>query len=406
MLVKNITLLGHKDHGKSTLIGNLLIQTKSVTEARINEAKKTSKKLGRQFEPGYILDSFSEEREQEMTIDTTRAEMVHKDLAFAFIDVPGHEELIKNMISGASYAEIALLLVSAKADEGIRDQTKRHIFIARMLGIKKLIVAVNKMDMVGYDQKRFEQITRELKSFIERIGFGGSEIYFVPVSAYNAENLIKKSPNMKWYRGKALVDLLYLNAKIEDKMKVGGPLRITIQGSIDAESETVVGKVVSGVVKVGEEISVLPFGKHAKVTTITVKGKRAKKASVEEDVAITFDRPINENVRGAIIAGKEEKPKMASSMEGLIFVTGPIKGNLTIKINSNEVRCSRLEILRYLDTTTGEEMKVKKVKELEAIGARLTLGSKVPIESFDRVKELGRFVLYSDRKFAGIGIVI
>ncbi|HVA82974.1 MAG TPA: GTP-binding protein [Candidatus Aquilonibacter sp.] len=405
MIVKNITLLGHKDHGKSTLIGSLLIQTKSVTEARINEAKKTSKKLGRQFEPGYILDSFSEEREKEMTIDTTRAEMVHKDLAFAFIDVPGHEELIKNMISGASYAEIALLLVSAKADEGIRDQTKRHIFIARMLGIKKLIVAVNKMDMIGYDQKRFDQITKELKEFIHKIGFGGSEVYFVPTSAYKAENLLKKSANMKWYKGKTLIELLYINAKIEDKEKENAPLRITIQGAIDAKQETVVGKVVGGKVAVGEEVSVLPFGKHAKITSITVKGKKAKKAFVNDDIALTFDKPIGGNVRGAVIANKNEKPKMTNAIEGLIFVTGPIKKNLSIKINSNDVKCKSLTVLKYLDTITGMESKEKKVKELEAIRAKLVLGSKIPVEDFDSVKELGRFVLYSEKKFAGIGII-
>ncbi|MDE1828412.1 MAG: hypothetical protein KGH65_04590 [Candidatus Micrarchaeota archaeon] len=397
--------MGHKDHGKSTLIGSLLIQTKSVTEARINEAKKIAKKFGRKFEPGYILDSFSEEREQEMTIDTTRAEMVHRDLAFAFIDVPGHEELIKNMISGASYAEIALLLVSAKADEGIRDQTKRHIFIARMLGIKKLIVAVNKMDMVGYNQQRFEQITNDLRGFIQRIGFGGSEVYFVPTSAYKAENLLKKSANMKWYKGKSLIDLLYVNAKIEDKEKQNAPLRITVQGAIDAKQQTLVGKVVSGKVSIGEEVSILPFAAQAKITSITVKGKKTKKAQVNDDIALTFDKQIRENVRGAVIANKNEKPKMTSTIESLIFVTGPIKKNLSIKINSNDVKCKRLEILRYLDTTTGMESPEKRAKELEAIGARLELGTKIPVESFGSVKELGRFVLYSDKKFAGIGIV-
>ncbi|MDE1850797.1 MAG: GTP-binding protein [Candidatus Micrarchaeota archaeon] len=405
MKVINITLLGHKDHGKSTLIGNLLIHTKSVTETRINEAKKTSSELGRQFEPGYILDSFEEERMGEMTIDTTRAEIVHKDLAFAFIDVPGHEELIKNMISGASYAEIALLLVSAKADEGIRDQTKRHIFIARMLGIKKLIVAVNKMDMVGYDQERFEQIKEELNGFIHRIGFGGNEVYFVPTSAYKAENLLRRSTNMKWYRGKSLIDLLYVNAKIEDKKKQNAPLRITVQGAIEAERETIVGKVVSGKVSVGDEISVLPFGKHAKVTAITVKGKRAKTALVNDDVAMTFDRRIGGNVRGAVIANKNEKPRLTNTIEGLIFVTGPIKKNLSIKINSNDVRCKSLSVLKYLDTTTGMESGEDKVRELEAIRAKLVLGGKMPVEDFDSIKELGRFVLYSDRKFAGIGII-
>ena len=153
MIVKKITLLGHKDHGKSTLIGNMLILTDRVNPAKLKEAQRTSKELAKRFEPGFILDSFSEEREGGLTIDTTRTEKIpHKGLAFEFIDVPGHEELIKNMMSGASQADIAVLIISAKSDEGIRDQTKRHLFIAKMLGIRKLVVAVNKMDLIGYQE--------------------------------------------------------------------------------------------------------------------------------------------------------------------------------------------------------------------------------------------------------------
>lgn len=406
MIVKNITLLGHKDHGKSTLIGNLMILTKSVTETRINEAKKTSKALGRQFEPGYILDSFYEEREQEMTIDTTRAEMVHKDLAFAFIDVPGHEELIKNMISGASYAEIALLIVSAKKEEGIKDQTKRHIFIARMLGIEKLVVAVNKMDLIGYNKEKFDEITLELRKFIEKIGFPSKNIYFVPISAYNGDNLIKKSQNIKWYKGKPLVDLLYVNAKIADKNKEKAPLRILTQGFIDSNQETAVGKVISGSVKVGSNITVLPVGDKQKVSQIAVKGKNVKSATVNDDIAIMFGRPLEYNVRGMVIAGENEKPLLTNTLNSVIFVTGPIKKNVTIKVNGSDVNCKELEITQHIDTTNGNTNGKKKAEALNAIKATLKLDKKIPVEKFSEVQELGRFVLYSDKKFAGIGIVI
>lgn len=406
MKVKNITLLGHKDHGKSTLIGNLMILTKSVTETRINEAKKTSEELGRKFEPGYILDSFEEERKNEMTIDTTRAEMVHKDLAFAFIDVPGHEELIKNMISGASYAEIALLIVSAKKDEGIKDQTKRHIFIARMLGIEKLVVAVNKMDLISYDKEKFDEITKELQVFIEKIGFPSKNIYFVPISAYNGDNMIKKSANIKWYKGKPLVDLLYINAKIADKNKQKAPLRILAQGFIDSTQETAVGKVISGTVKVGSEITLLPLGDKQKVNSIAVKGKNVKSATVNDDIAIRFGKPLEYNVRGMVIAGRDEKPLLTNSLESTIFVTGPIKKNLMIKVNGSDVICKELKIKMHIDTTNGNTNGAKKAETLNAIRATLSLEKKIPVEKFAQVQELGRFVLYSDRKFAGIGIVI
>ena len=405
MIVKNISLLGHKDHGKSTLIGNLLIQTKSVTPARIAEAKKTSKKLGRQFEPGYILDSFSEEREKEMTIDTTRAEMAYKDLAFAFIDVPGHEELIKNMISGASYAEIALLMVSAKKEEGIRDQTKRHLFIAKMLGINKLIIAVNKMDLVGYSEDRFNQIRKELGGFIANIGFKASNFYFVPVSAYNGDNLIKKSGKIGWYKGKPLVELLYEQAIMDDKRKSVAPLRIVIQGAIESKRQMVVGKVISGRVKMGSAVSILPFGYKTKIESIVVKGRKAKGAGLNEDVALTFESEFSGNLRGAVVAGSEEAPRLTDKINSLIFVTGKIKKPLKIRINGNEVHCKALEISEQVDTTTGEANRKKSAHVLDAIRAKITLEKKVPIEDFDKVKELGRFVLYSGGKFSGIGIV-
>ncbi|MDE1825240.1 MAG: 50S ribosome-binding GTPase [Candidatus Micrarchaeota archaeon] len=405
MIIKNITLLGHKDHGKSTLIGNLLIQTKSVTPARINEAKKTSKKLGRQFEPGYILDSFSEEREQEMTIDTTRAEMAYKDLAFAFIDVPGHEELIKNMISGASYAEIALLMVSAKKEEGIKDQTKRHLFIAKMLGINKLIIAVNKMDLVGYSEDRFNQIRKELGGFIAKIGFKASNFYFVPVSAYNADNLIKKSGDMSWYKGKPLVELLYEQAKMEDKRKSTAPLRIVIQGAIESGRQTVVGKVISGRVKTGSMVSILPFGYKARIESIVVKGKKAKSAGLSDDVALTFESRVSGNLRGTVVAEGGEAPKLTDKINSLIFVTGGIKKPLKLRINGNEVKCKALEIAEQVDTTTGDANEKKGAEVLNAVRARIVLEKKVPIEDFDEVKELGRFVLYGNNKFAGIGII-
>ncbi len=170
-----ITMLGEKDHGKSTLIGSLLIASGSATEQRINEAKKYAKR-GR-FEPGYILDSFAEERAQEMTIDTTRAEMVYKGAMYEFIDVPGHLELIKNMMSGASNGEMAVLMVSMKQGEGLKPQTKRHVFISNMFGIKSLVVAVNKMDMIGYSRDAFEKMKAGISTYLGAIGFSG------PVSA-------------------------------------------------------------------------------------------------------------------------------------------------------------------------------------------------------------------------------
>lgn len=403
MIVKSIALLGHKDHGKSTLIGSLLMQTGAATQARIREAEMYSRRMHKPFEPAFILDSFAEERLGEMTYDTTRAEIKHRGLAFALIDVPGHEELIKNMISGASYGEVALLLVSAKSNEGIMNQTRRHLFISRMLGIDRLVVAVNKMDTVGYSQKRFEDVELELSRFIHKIGFAKTNVHFVPVSAYKGENLVKKCRKIGWYKGKPLIDVLYDEAKKESK-KQDGTLRIVTQGTIPGgKGDLVVGRIVNGSIRIGEKISILPLDRSATVRSIVVKGKKVKSGVTGENVALGLDRPIDGELRGSVIASGSDKPELKSKVKLKIFVTGKFGKKTLAKFNGVEIACRGVKILHDIDTTTGEVGNTKKAKPLGAVEAEVQLARKVPVERYDVTKELGRFVLYSDDKFAGIG---
>lgn len=402
-MVKYISLLGHKDHGKSTLLGSLLMQTGAATQARIKEAEEYSKRLHKDFEPAFILDSFAEERLQEMTIDTTRAEITYKGLAFSFIDVPGHEELIKNMISGASYGEIAVLLVSAKKDEGIRDQTKRHLFISRMLGIDRLIVAVNKMDTVGYSREIFGSISRDLLKFIERIGFARSNVMFVPISAYKGENLVKRSNRLRWYKGKPLVEELYERVKKEKRPAIREPI-VMAQGFIDAEKTLIGGRVITGVVKTGDRLFSLPEGQKFKLKRLIVKGEDAKKAKVGEDVAMGLDKNV-ESARGSVFTGNKNSLKVGRVLNSLIFVTYPIGEDTRIRFNGNEIKCNALKILKNIDTTTGDYKKEGKPKVLEAVKAQVELKDKIAFDKFERVPELGRFVLFSHNTFAGIGII-
>ncbi len=405
MLVKTIALLGHKDHGKSTLIGNMLMLTGAATKVRIREAQEYSKRLHKDFEPAFILDSFAEERLNEMTIDTTRAEIKYKNLAFAFIDVPGHEELIKNMISGASYGEVALLLVSVKKDEGIRDQTKRHLFISRMLGIDKLIVAVNKMDTVGYDRQAFEKVREELAGFTAKMGFEKSNVHFVPISAYRGDNLVKRSPRMRWYQGKPLIDILYDAAKGKGRFQ-RGELRMITQGVIPGDAEEhVVGRIVSGSIRSGEKVSVLPQGLTVKVVGIMVKGKRVKSGNVGENVALQLDRNLEGELRGSVITGIEHKPKVTDLVRLKIFVTSRFGKSMSVKFNGIDIVCKSVKVLHEIDVTTGETRGTKNARPLGAVEADVRLARKVPVENYDTTRELGRFVLYSDGRFAGIGTI-
>ncbi|MEM3227676.1 MAG: GTP-binding protein, partial [Candidatus Micrarchaeaceae archaeon] len=333
MEVYRITLLGHKDHGKSTLIGNLLMLTHSVTRSRINEARDYSKKLHKKFEPAFIIDSFHEEREMGLTIDITRAEITYKSKAFSFIDVPGHEELIKNMISGASNASTALLLVSAKPGEGIKGQTKRHLFIARMLGISNIIVAINKMDSVSFSENRFEEIKSNISEFMNKIGFDNKKMAFVPISAYKGDNLIENSKRMEWYKGKPLIELVYKMAKQEQK-KDDGALRISLQGFLNGRRDLVAGRIVRGHLKVGEPgICIVPLNINISVKSITVDGRKVKRAKVGSSVALELDKEIGKDVRGSIICGELYCPIPKKILRAQMFFTKSDIKDVKIRFN-------------------------------------------------------------------------
>ncbi len=404
MIVNRITVLGNKDHGKSTLIGNLLIETGSVSEQRIDDAKKTSKRLGRKFEPGYILDSFQEEREREMTIDTTRAQVKYKNTGFEFIDVPGHEELMKNMLSGASYADFALLLVSAKPEEGITNQTKRHLFIAKMFGIDRLVVAVNKLDTVGYSRGRFEGIKREVSGYLDKIGFRKDNVVFVPISAYNAENLVRRSGKIRWYKGRNLIEAL---VKESEKKKgiVNKKLIIQIQGLFEGNERSVFGKVISGRLRKGQELVILPGQKKARVLAIFASGRRKSSAERGNVVTLELDKKVGKGVRGSVATDDKNSCRSGNRIHAMILATGQLKGVPSIRINGIEVECRKMVVSKAIDIATGECTASDRIKPLNAGSVELVLEREIATDAFDRTPEIGRFVLYINKNFSGIGIV-
>ncbi len=405
MQVFHVTLLGHKDHGKSTLLGNLLMLTKSVTQARIKEAEAYSKKLHKDFEPAFIMDSFVEERMGGLTIDITRAEISYRNAAFSFIDVPGHEELIKNMISGASYASTALLLVSVKPDEGIRDQTKRHLFIARMLGIERLVVAVNKMDTVGYDERPFRAVIEDLSPFMGKIGFDKKNVEFVPISAYKGDNLVKRSANTKWYKGAPLIETLYGMSRAPTSESTDGAARIALQGFLGGRRDIVAGKMLRGRIRKGDRVKIEPIGESATVSGIIINGRSAESTSAGDSVALNLDRKMDGEARGSVACGKGAATRSTDSIGALVFVTGKLGKGMNIRFNGVEVPASSLKVTGHINPVTGDVYKAKVTEPLTVVDAKLKLKSKIPAERFSETRELGRFVLYTGREFSGIGIV-
>ena len=213
----SIVLLGEKDHGKSTLIGRLIFETKSLPEDRMRDVKKAMKGKGKKFEWAHLLDSFVYEREHEMTLDTTRAMVNFGGKLFEFIDVPGHKELIKNMLTGAGDAKFAILVIDI--NEGIKPQTLRHLDIAEFLGIKKLIIAVNKMDKINYSLPRYNQIVKTFRAVLSVRSFD-KKITFIPVAAFSGNNLLRKTGLLKSFKGPTLVSAILSNFKNTKKISI------------------------------------------------------------------------------------------------------------------------------------------------------------------------------------------
>ncbi|MEM3781608.1 MAG: GTP-binding protein [Candidatus Micrarchaeaceae archaeon] len=399
MLIQKVTMLGHKDHGKSTLLGMLLIATNSTSQERIAEARRISEELHRQFEPGFILDAFSEERVKGLTIDTTRAELKFKGVGFEFIDVPGHEELINNMLTGASNANVAVLVVSAKPNEGITEQTKRHLFLARMLGISKLVVAINKMDVVSHQIQAYESIKQKLSGYLEKIGFSRRSVSFVPISAYANENLVKRSLRMGWYKGKPLMYHLLSAVTRHNEPYKATPLRILLQGKLD--KNTLAGRVISGTLRSGARLRILPSGKTIKARNIFVAGKPRKSATAKESVAIALDRASG-NYSGIICEGKN-MPKVAKSFVAEVFFVRSIKGKVSIRLNGTKIG-AHFKDIKTINISNGE-FALRSAKALDAATAKVQLDKPAAFERFDYIKELGRFTIYSGNRFVGIGII-
>ena len=312
-----IVLIGHKDHGKSTLIGRLLLDTKSVKESRWQEVKEVDESDGRKFELAHLVDSFREEREREMTMDTTRALLKGRERNYQLIDVPGHAELISNMLTGASNAEAALLVVSI--EEGIKEQTRQHLEIAKLLGIEQLEVVVNKMDSVGFKQLVFEKMKRKIETILKEIGYDSEKIQFFPVSARERDNVVARSKLTPWYKGPTIMEFLEKMKKPESREDM--PHKFICQ---DNYSDSIVGWEEDGTLKVGLKSIILPQKKECRIESIKDSEGDLKKLKPGQTGGITIrvlgqSLQKNDIERGVVIASDNSDLLVKNILSGEIF---------------------------------------------------------------------------------------
>jgi len=299
-----IVVVGHVDHGKSTLIGRLLYDTDSLPDGKYEEVKAVSEKRGMPMEWSFVLDAFQAERDQAITIDTTQIWFKTEARPYVIIDAPGHREFLKNMISGAALAEAALLVIDA--EEGVREQSRRHAYLLHLLGLRLVAVVVNKMDRVGFSADRFHVVKNDIESYLEDIGL--SPTCVVPVSARHGDNLANRSDKMSWYDGPtvlAALDEFGSLRALSDR-----PLRLPVQDIYKFDDRRIIaGRVESGQISVGDTVVFSPSNRTATVATLEAWGPQEPpfQARAGQPVGITLDEQVFVE-RGDIVSHVQSAP--------------------------------------------------------------------------------------------------
>lgn len=316
----NLVVIGHKDHGKSTLIGRLLYDSKAILEQKIQEVKTELEKSGKkEFEFAFLLDSLEEERKGGLTIDIVQTPFKSKKYSYTIIDCPGHREFIKKMLTGASQADAAVLVVSAK--EGIEDQTKQHAFLVKTLGLRQLVVAVNKMDQVEFQESVFAKTCQIMDKILKPMGF--ERIPKVPISALNGDNIFVKSQNMKWYDGSTLIDTLDDTVK-PVQSPLDKPLRACVQDVYKVENnEIIVCKIETGILEAGKAIYFSPSGRKGTVKTIEMFGSQLEKAAPGDSVGLIINK-VQDIQRGEVISYPENPANTAKGFIAEIILFSDI----------------------------------------------------------------------------------
>jgi len=397
-------IVGHVDHGKSTLIGRLLYDTGSLPDEKIEEIRKFCEALGKDIEFGYVMDHLEEERDQGITIDTAQIFFNSAKRDYVIIDAPGHVEFVKNMITGASLAEAAILIVDA--EEGVREQTKRHAYILGMLGLSQVIAVINKMDLVGHRKERFDEVKRDLLKFLDGIHISPGQV--IPISAKNGENVAKGSDSMRWYTGPTVLQALDLL-----RPKPGAadhPMRFVVQDVYNFSKRIVVGRVESGVVSAGDPLLILPSREKTTVKSIEEFLRTPASAEAGKAVGITTAEKVFVDRGNVLVPPGPPHPSVTNTIRANIFwmdrrPSGP--GEVfRFRCATQEAAC-RIETIHAIRDSSSLETISRdggEIRNREVADVTLKTEKDVVIEDFNLTEALGRFVLARQDTCAG-GII-
>jgi bifunctional enzyme CysN/CysC len=401
-----IVIVGHVDHGKSTLVGRLLHETGSLPEGKLDMLKAVSARRGMPFEWSFLLDALQTERDQGITIDTTQIRFRTKSRDVVLIDAPGHAEFLRNMITGASQADGALLIIDAL--EGVRDQTRRHGYLLHLLGVKQVAVVVNKMDRVDFSSARFAEISDEISAHLT--GLGVTPLAIVPISARDGDGVAKRTPRVAWYNGPTVVEAL-------DALEPALPLeqlalRLPVQAIYKFDDRRIVaGRIESGRLAAGDEIVIMPAGKIARIRSVEgwpvtpVNGTQTAGRSV----GVTLDRELFIE-RGDVIAHVGTSPRDTRRLRARIFWLHDkalAKGEqILVRLGTREARATVVAIEKAVDPGELSSVENKSIARNHVGEIDISLAQPIAADPYSENLRTGRLVIEVGGRIAGGGLVL
>jgi len=415
-----LVVTGHVDNGKSTTVGHLLVDLGVIDQRTIDTFAKESEATGKgdTFKYAWVLDSIKDERDRGITIDLAFQKFETSKFFYTLIDAPGHRDFIKNMITGASEADAAILVVSVKPGETEAatepgGQAREHAFLSRTLGVGQIVVALNKMDDAGYAESRFKEVKEIVEKMLKMVGYNTSKVSFIPVSAWKGDNLVKKSQNMSWYKGPTLSEAL--DSFTPPEKPINKPLRIPIQDvySITGVGTVPVGRVETGIIKSNQKVIVMPASVSGEVKSIETHHTQMDSAEAGDNIGFNL-RGVDKKLihRGDMIGNSESPPSVAKEFEAQIIVihhpTAMAPGYTPVlHAHTAQVAATLSEFVAKIDPKTGgtTEEKPKFLKTGDAAIVKIKPVRPLAIETFKEFPEIGRFALRDMGTTIAAGIV-
>ncbi len=406
----NVVIVGHVDHGKSTLVGRLLADTGSLPDGKLEAVKANCARNAKPFEYAFLLDALKDEQSQGITIDTARTFFKSATRDYIIIDAPGHIEFLKNMISGAARAEAALLVIDAH--EGIKENSKRHGYMMRFLGIRNIAVCVNKMDLVNYDEKVFEQIKRDYTKFLNEIDLAPQ--FFIPIAAFHGDNMVNHSAKTPWYKGANILEALDGFVKQPPaenqvfRMPVQDIYKFTEEGD---DRRIVAGRVATGTVKAGDDIVFLPSGKKNRIKSVEYfNGAARDLAFAGQSIGFTMATEIYIKPGEVMCKIAERQPSVSQKFKANVFWMGKqplVKGKTyKLKIATQQVPVVIADVLHVLNAAELASTKKDHVDRHEVGECIFETMKPVAFDLAGEIAETGRFVLVDNYEIAGGGIIL